>query len=282
MAKQKGLGRGLDALLSIDPELNDVNITEIEIERIEAGINQPRKNFDESSLNELASSISEHGVLQPVLVRPRGGRFEIVAGERRWRAAQMAGLSQIPAVIKEMDDAQAAELSLIENIQRDDLSILEEAQAYRNMVETYGYTQELIGERIGKSRSHITNCLRILSLPEDILNMIEKKELSGGHARALLTMGNDKDRLKLAGQIANENLSVRETEKRVKKKGRGRPVKTEVKIKPVEVVDLEEKMEKQLGTKVQIITQPRGGKIEISYYDKDDLERIMQLLRIMP
>lgn len=279
MAKQRGLGRGLDALLSLDTE-TEGSITEIDISKIEAGVNQPRRNFDDESLQELASSIKEHGILQPVLVRPRGDIYEIIAGERRWRAAELAGLTQIPAVVKEMDDVKAAEISLIENIQRDDLSIIEESLAYKNLVDKYGYTQEMIGEKIGKSRSHVTNCLRILGLPGDILDMIDKKILSAGHARALLALGNDKERLRVAREIAEGNLSVRETEKIVKRKRRKRvKVETkELKIKPAEITDLEEKMEKQFGTRVQIITQPKGGKIEISYYNNDDLERLIEFL----
>ncbi|MEN6461316.1 MAG: ParB/RepB/Spo0J family partition protein [Syntrophomonas sp.] len=282
MAKQRGLGRGLEALLSLDAEIEGTSITEIDISKIEAGVNQPRRNFDEESLHELASSIMEHGILQPVLVRPRGDIYEIVAGERRWRAAQLAGLTQVPAVIKEMDDVKAAEISLIENIQRDDLSIIEEGMAYKNLVEKYGYTQEMLGEKIGKSRSHVTNCLRILGLPGNILDMIDKKVLSAGHARALLTLGSDKERLRVAGEIAEGDLTVREAEKIVKRKRRRR-VKAEtneLEIKPAEIVDLEEKMERQFGTRVQIITQPKGGKIEISYYNDEDLERIIEVLRL--
>jgi ParB family chromosome partitioning protein len=280
VAKQRGLGRGLGALLSLDAEIEGNSITEVNISKIEAGVNQPRRNFDEESLQELASSIKEHGVLQPVLLRQRGDNYEIIAGERRWRAAEIAGLTQVPAVIKEMDDVKAAEISLIENIQRDDLSIIEEGMAYKNLVNKYGYTQEMIGEKIGKSRSHVTNCLRILGLPGNILDMIDKKILSAGHARALLTLGNDKERLRVAGEIAEGNLTVREAEKIVKRKRRKRvKIETkELKIKPTEITDLEEKMEKQFGTRVQIITQPKGGKIEISYYNNDDLERLIEVL----
>jgi ParB family chromosome partitioning protein len=282
VAKQRGLGRGLEALLSLDADIEGTSITEIDISKIEAGVNQPRRNFDEESLHELASSIMEHGILQPVLVRPRGDIYEIVAGERRWRAAELAGLTQVPAVIKEMDDVKAAEISLIENIQRDDLSIIEEGMAYKNLVDKYGYTQEMLGEKIGKSRSHVTNCLRILGLPGNILDMIDKKVLSAGHARALLTLGSDKERLRVAGEIAEGDLTVREAEKIVKRKRRRR-VKAEtneLRIKPAEIVDLEDKMEKQFGTRVQIITQPQGGKIEISYYNDEDLERIIEVLRL--
>lgn len=280
MPKQHGLGRGLDALLSLDADIEGTSITEIDINKIEAGVNQPRRNFDEESLQELASSIKEHGILQPVLVRPRGDIYEIVAGERRWRAAELAGLTKVPAVIKEMDDVKAAEISLIENIQRDDLSITEEGMAYKKLVDKYGYTQEMIGEKIGKSRSHVTNCLRILGLPGNVLDMIDKKVLSAGHARALLTLGSDKERLRVAGEIAEGNLTVRDTEKIVKRKRRRRAKAdtNELKIKPAEIIDLEEKMERQFGTRVQIITQPKGGKIEISYYNDEDLERIIEVL----
>mgnify|MGYP000855216097 FL=1 len=272
--KERGLGRGLDALFSIENE-GYMEITELNIQMIIARQDQPRKVFDEESLKELASSLTEHGVLQPVLVREKGDRYEIIAGERRWRAAQIAGLGTIPAIIRQLDDLQAGELSLIENLQREDLTAVEEAQAYHQMIERYQYTQEMLAQKIGKSRSHIANTLRILNLPSSILEMIESKQLSAGHARAILSLPGQKEQLAAAREITARGLSVREAEKRVKTK---KTVQEIVFEKPAEIVDLEERLQKHLGTKAEITTFNKGGRIQISYYSNEDLERIMEML----
>jgi ParB family chromosome partitioning protein len=272
--KERGLGRGLDALFSIENE-GYMEITELNIEMIIAREDQPRKVFDEESLKELASSLTEHGVLQPVLVREKGDRYEIIAGERRWRAAQIAGLGTIPAIIRQLDDLQAGELSLIENLQREDLTAVEEAQAYHQMIERYQYTQEMLAQKIGKSRSHIANTLRILNLPPSILEMIESKQLSAGHARAILSLPGQKEQLAAAREITARGLSVREAEKRVKTK---KTVQEIVFEKSAEIVDLEERLQKHLGTKAEITTFNKGGRIQISYYSNEDLERIMEML----
>ena len=272
--KERGLGRGLDALFSIENE-GYMEITELNIEMIIAREDQPRKVFDEESLKELASSLTEHGVLQPVLVREKGDRYEIIAGERRWRAAQIAGLGTIPAIIRQLDDLQAGELSLIENLQREDLTAVEEAQAYHQMIERYQYTQEMLAQKIGKSRSHIANTLRILNLPSSILEMIESKQLSAGHARAILSLPGQKEQLAAAREITARGLSVREAEKRVKTK---KTVQEIVFEKSAEIVDLEERLQKHLGTKAEITTFNKGGRIQISYYSNEDLERIMEML----
>ncbi|HBQ25669.1 MAG TPA: chromosome partitioning protein ParB [Syntrophomonas sp.] len=252
-----------------------MEITELNIEMIIAREDQPRKVFDEESLKELASSLTEHGVLQPVLVREKGDRYEIIAGERRWRAAQIAGLGTIPAIIRQLDDLQAGELSLIENLQREDLTAVEEAQAYHQMIERYQYTQEMLAQKIGKSRSHIANTLRILNLPPSILEMIESKQLSAGHARAILSLPGQKEQLAAAREITARGLSVREAEKRVKTK---KTVQEIVFEKSAEIVDLEERLQKHLGTKAEITTFNKGGRIQISYYSNEDLERIMEML----
>lgn len=275
MAKrERGLGRGLDALFGMEDE-GYIEVTELDIKMIIAREDQPRKTFDEESLLELASSLNEHGILQPVLVREKGDRYEIIAGERRWRAAQMAGLGTIPAIIRQLDDAQAGELSLIENLQREDLTAVEEAQAYRQMIERYQYTQEMLAQKIGKSRSHIANTLRILNLPPTILEMIESKQLSAGHARAILSLQGPKEQLAAAREITAKGLSVRETEKKVRTK---KTVQEIVFEKPMEILDLEEKLQKHYGTKAEIITLNKGGKIQITYYSDEDLERIMEIL----
>ncbi len=272
--KERGLGRGLDALFSLENE-GQIEITEIDISMIVAREDQPRKKFDQESLKDLAKSLEEHGVLQPVLVREKEDRYELVAGERRWRAAKMAGLQTIPVIIRQLDDSQAGELSLIENLQREDLTAIEEAQAYRLMMERYQYTQEMLSQKIGKSRSHIANTLRILNLPYSILEMLESGKISAGHARALLSLPGPKEQLAAAREIANQGMSVRETEKRTKPR---KVIQEFVFEKPVEILDLEERLQKHFGTKAEIFALNEGGKIQITYYSNEELERIMEML----
>lgn len=272
--KERGLGRGLDALFSLEDE-GQIEITELDINMIMPREDQPRKKFDEESLKELAKSLEEHGVLQPVLVRERGDRYELVAGERRWRAAHIAGLETIPVIIRQLDDLQAGELSLIENLQREDLTVIEEAQAYRLMMERYQYTQEMLSQKIGKSRSHIANTLRILNLPYSILELIEAGKLSAGHARALLSLPGPKEQLAAAREIAVKGMSVREAEKRTKPR---QVIQEFVFEKSAEVLDLEEKLQKHLGTKAEIFSHSEGGRIIITYYSNEELERIMEML----
>ena len=272
--KERGLGRGLDALFSLVNE-GQIEITEIDINMIVAREDQPRKKFDPESLKELAKSLEEHGILQPVLVREREEHYELVAGERRWRAAKMAGLQTIPVIIRQLDDSQAGELSLIENLQREDLTAIEEAQAYRLMMERYQYTQEMLSQKIGKSRSHIANTLRILNLPYSILEMLESGKISAGHARALLSLPGPKEQLAAAREIANQGMSVRETEKRTKPR---KVIQEFVFEKPVEILDLEERLQKHFGTKAEIFALNEGGKIQITYYSNEELERIMEML----
>ena len=272
--KERRLGRGLDALFSLENE-GQIEITEIDINMIVAREDQPRKKFDPESLKELAKSLEEHGILQPVLVREREEHYELVAGERRWRAAKMAGLQTIPVIIRQLDDSQAGELSLIENLQREDLTAIEEAQAYRLMMERYQYTQEMLSQKIGKSRSHIANTLRILNLPYSILEMLESGKISAGHARALLSLPGPKEQLAAAREIANQGMSVRETEKRTKPR---KVIQEFVFEKPVEILDLEERLQKHFGTKAEIFALNEGGKIQITYYSNEELERIMEML----
>lgn len=276
--KERGLGRGLDALFagSMENESN-YEIVELDIDLIVARDDQPRQIFDEESLQELAESLQMHGMLQPVLVRERDELFEIIAGERRWRAAGIAGLKSIPAVIRQLDDLQVAEISLIENLQREDLSAVEEAQAYRQMIDRFNYTQEMLAQKIGKSRAHIANTLRILNLPDTILEMISARKISAGHARAILSLPGEKEQIAAARDIIANGLSVRQAEKRVKVK---KTVQEFVFEKPPEIADLEERMQKFFGTKAEISTLRKGGKIEITYYNNEDLERIIELLNI--
>ena len=275
----RGLGRGLDALISPSANLDAAEIREIKTADIHPGENQPRRNFDAATLEELAQSVREHGILQPLLVRLRGGEYELVAGERRWRAAQLAGLETVPALVKEINEKEAAEISLIENIQRDDLNMLEEARAYQQLMAKHGYTQEEIGSKIGKSRSYITNSIRLLNLPPEIQQMLEEKQLSSGHARALLALTEAPEQKKLAQRIVQLQLSVRETEKLIQQL-KEPPQSKKTRRKPGVLLEIEEKLQNLLGTKTEIITQKRGGKIEIKYYSDEELERILETLGI--
>lgn len=272
--KERGLGRGLEALLATT-EFDSVQVMELELELIIPQDNQPRKSFDEESLRELANSIREHGILQPVLVRPIGEFYEIIAGERRWRAAEMAGLQLIPALVKEMEDVEAAEVSLVENIQREDLSAIEEARAYKNMLEQYNYTQEFIADRIGKSRAYVANTIRLLGLNPEIIEMIERKQISPGHARALLALSGPQEQLLAAHEIIKSKLSVRQTEQKVKS---SKATRVQEKGKSADLLELEDRLQRHFGTRAEINGQRRGGKIEIVYYNDEDLDRILELL----
>ncbi|ABI69854.1 ParB/RepB/Spo0J family partition protein [Syntrophomonas wolfei] len=274
--KGRGLGRGLEALLSNELAFDETQeLTQIKVDEIVLRKDQPRKNFDEKSLQELADSIQEHGLLQPLIVRHRQDGFELVAGERRWRAAQIAGLIQVPALIREMDDVQAAEVSLVENIQRDDLSAVEEAMAYKYMMDNYGYTQEVLAEKLGKSRPHIANMVRMLALPEQVLTMLERQEITAGHARAILSLPTAAEQIAAAKEIVAGRLSVRETEKKAKSIIKRKQV--EKKRDPV-IMELEERMESYFSSRTKVMQKGRGGTIEISFYSLEDLERIVELI----
>lgn len=280
--KERGLGRGLEALLSTSPNLYDAeNMLEIEIEQLKPRSDQPRTLFLEESLQELAASIAEHGLLQPILAKPDGEGYQIIAGERRWRAAQIAGLSTIPVIVKDIGEAEAAEISLIENLQRDDLTPVEEARAYKQMMNRYNYTQESLAERIGKSRSHVANTVRILALPDEVLKLLDEGKLSAGHARALLAIGKPKEQVKMAQAIVEDKVSVRQLEKKVRKGRSGNDAKREQRSeKTPEVRDLEERLQLCLGTRAQVSAGSSGGKIIIEYYSLDDLERICDIIGI--
>ncbi|MDD3853107.1 MAG: ParB/RepB/Spo0J family partition protein [Syntrophomonadaceae bacterium] len=276
--QERGLGRGLDALFASATDYDQEMVSEVPISEIVPREEQPRKSFDQESLKELSDSIREHGVLQPLLVRTKNNKYEIIAGERRWRAAQQAGLEVLPVLVKDINDAEAAEISLIENIQRDDLTVLEEALAYRNLIERFAYTQEELASRVGKSRAHIANTVRILKLPAEILDYIEKGKISAGHARALMGLSTEQEQLKAGREIIAGNMTVRETEKTVKIK-KSKTTKKKA-VKPVEISELENLLEKHLATRTKILSNGNAGKIEISYYSGDDLERLVELMGI--
>ena len=274
------MGRGLSALLPTDSSPADSEeILDIQIDLIRPGEQQPRTSFQEDKLQELAQSIRTSGIIQPLLVRRRGGLFELVAGERRWRAAQLAGLSTVPAIVREIPDDRLLELALIENIQRQELNPIEEANAYKRLIESLNLTQDDIAKRVGRDRSFITNYLRILKLPTEIQNLLEREKLSFGHARALLGLSEDVIlQRRFAQKIVKHNWSVRETERRIKHAYRADSQKAKVSVSSVDpnVRAAEAKLRRYLGTQVRILPAKAGspGKIEIEYYSDLDLDRI--------
>ena len=281
---RKALGRGLSALLSADQTTAVENSSEIAIDLIDPSPVQPRSHFDDHSLKELAMSIRENGIVQPVLVRPNGLRFELVAGERRWRAAHAAGLERIPAVIREIANDKVLELALIENIQREDLNAIEEARAYKKLIETVGLTQESLAQRVGRDRSYITNHIRLLRLPEDLQQLVQEGKLSGGHARTLLGTDDVATQRRIARKIIGKGLSVRETERvmqqLVNTLGKTATHKSPRGSGDPNIKAAEAKLRRRLGTRISISPSSSrpGGKIEIEYYNDRDLDRFYGLL----
>lgn len=281
MAKKSGLGRGLDSLFLENVEEKRNSVETIKVSLVDPKPDQPRKFFDQESLAQLADSISCHGVLQPIIVREMtSGRYEIVAGERRWRATKLAGLTEIPAVIIDEDDLKAAQISIVENIQREDLNPLEEAQAYRTLASQYGMTQEQISARVGKSRSAVANALRLLDLPEDVLPLLASGQLSGGHARTLLGLRDRSMILPLAKKTVEYGLSVRELEAEVKRLNR--PVREKPQSREERdvdyVADLEQRLFRSLGRKVKIKDSGAHKSVTLFYEDNMDLEVLLQQL----
>src|SRR5215471_13094524 len=281
---KRPLGRGLSALISTDqsPAGSD-EIRELEIDLIRPGQQQPRTTFDQAKLEELAQSIRTTGVIQPILVRPAGGLFELVAGERRWRAAQIAGLVRLPVIVREIPDEQLLELALIENIQRAELNPIEEANAYKRLIDNLGLTQDEVARRVGRDRTFITNYLRVLKLPTDIQELIEQDKVSFGHARALLGVTDPMTQRRLAQKIVKHNWSVRETERRVKYLDREQPTSAKglaEKALDPNIRAAETKLRRTLSTQVRIIPGRAGmpGRLEIEYYDMNDLDRIFNLI----
>ena len=273
----------MSALLSeATPQVSE-DLKEIDIDLIEPNNFQPRTRFDEAQLEELAQSIRANGIVQPILVRRIGGEnYQLVAGERRWRAAQRAGLQKVPAVIREVPDDRMLELALIENIQRQELNAIEEAHAYKRLIETLGLTQEVIAQRVGRDRTFVTNYLRLLRLPEDIQQLVEENKISMGHARALLGLDDPSKQRELALNIVEHNLSVRETERAIK---RIIANNSQEEVLPVKIQDpnyraAEDKLRRKFGTKVRILpnNSGSGGKIEIQYYNDQDLQRLYEQL----
>lgn len=276
---KRGLGKGLQALIpEVEEEKKDA--IEINIKEIFPNKYQPRKEFDQDKLEELATSIKQHGVIQPIIISPKNRGYQIVAGERRWRAASMIDLEKIPAIIKEFSERQIMEIALIENLQREDLNIMEEARAFKDLIDQFNLTQEEIGERLGKSRTAITNTLRLLNLSKGLQKYISNNQLSAGHGRTLLSVKDENKREILAQKVISEGLSVRELESLVKKpkEEKKQELKKSNKKSPL-IVDLEDELQKTLGTKVTISHKKNKGKIEIEYYSNEDLDRLLEFLK---
>lgn len=276
------MGRGLGALLSSSQTVdNQAEPLDVPIELVDAGPMQPRTLFDEGALSSLAESIKTHGIVQPILVRRRAGRYELVAGERRLRAAKIAGLTTVPAVVREVPDEDLLEVALIENIQREDLNPIEEAQAYKKLIEGVGLTQEALAARIGRDRSYITNYLRLLRLPDDLQTLVKQRHLSTGHARSLLGLQDPEQQRRTAKSVLESDLSVRATEKLVRKQveagdspARPRPPQADANTRAAE-----DKLRRVLGTQVKILIAADGrGKLEISFADGQELNRLYDIL----
>ena len=282
------LGRGLDALLG-DSSLHtqEGGSVTLPISQVEPGLNQPRKHFDEEALAELSESIRQHGVLQPLTVRRlASGYYQIIAGERRWRAARMAGLTEVPAMIIEADDRKVMELGLIENLQREDLNPMEEAAGYRTLIQDYGLTQEEAARRVSKTRPAVANAMRLLALPQEVQRLIEQGNLSAGHGRALLSLPTAEAQIAFAEEIMGKGYSVRETEERVRRilqEGDDpAPPKPEPDPHRIYFKEAERQLTAGLGRKVTISQGKKKGKIALEYYDQEDLEALMKALETLP
>ncbi|OUN11606.1 MULTISPECIES: ParB/RepB/Spo0J family partition protein [unclassified Flavonifractor] len=287
MALERGLGRGLGALLG-DAALQsqEGGSLSLPISQVEPGLKQPRKRFDEESLQDLADSIRTHGVIQPLTVRRlASGYYQIIAGERRWRAAKIAGLTEIPAVIIEADDRKVMELGLIENLQREDLNPVEEANGYKVLMDEYGLTQEEVAQRVGKSRPAVANALRLLALPDPVHQLLEEGKLSAGHARAILAAPTGELQKKLAQKVIAEDLSVRQTEALAKRLAAGEKEPPSPPPGPDLSIYLraaEKSLAARFGRKVNIISGKKKGKIELEYYNPEDLNTLLDLLEQLP
>ena len=297
---KKGLGRGLDSLFGVygddvtqnvteqkpvkttvvkmpgdlDGDLRNDVVVELQLSDIDANTNQPRKNFDEKALAELSASIKVHGVIQPIIVVKKGERYMIIAGERRYRASKMAGLSTIPAIVKSYSESEIAEVSLLENLQREDLNPMECAKAMKKLMTDFGWTQEKVADRLGKSRPVVANTIRLLNLEPEVISLIEQGKISAGHARSLVAVTDKKAQVKLAKQVCEKKLTVRDLEKAVKGSKGGNVVSNQ----SVELRELVDDMRRVLGTKVSVLGNDNRGRIYIDYYSRADLDRINEII----
>ncbi len=292
MAKESGLGKGLDLLIPNNTSIKtdekmEEKLTEkkaevfVKLSQVEPNKSQPRKNFNEDSLIELSESIKQFGVIQPLIVQKKDDYYEIIAGERRWRAAKLAGLKEIPVIIREYSDEERMEVALIENLQREDLNPVEEALAYKSLIKEYNLKQDEIAEKVSKSRTAVTNSMRLLNLPEEVQNMIVDEMISSGHGRALLSIEDEKIQINIANKIFEEKLSVRETEKLVKALNNPKERKEKEEYTDTFIYEkFENDFKEILGSNVSIKRKSKDkGKIEIDYYSNEDLERIMDLIK---
>ncbi len=288
---KRGLGKGLDAMIpakvsskkskkSESPVQGEGPEVTLKTTDLEPNRNQPRKTFDEDKILELADSIKQHGILEPLIVTKRGDSYLIVGGERRWRAAKKLGLKEVPVVIKDLTDEQVAELSIIDNLQREDLNSIEEAIAFKNLIDQYSYTQDQVAEKISKSRVYVTNSLRLLKLSDKVQEMVVQELITAGHARALLSITDPEKQAELAMEIVDKELSVRDTEKLVKSQDKpGKKPKTPKSNPSIDAVyaEVSEKCKQALGTKVEVTSKGDGvGVIQIEFYNNDDLEKIIE------
>ncbi len=296
--KNRGLGRGLEALFADQAPVDNSNgekvleqseeveksatkdsVIYIDLHQIKPNENQPRKTFDDEKLEDLANSIQEHGIIQPLVVRKAGKVYEIVAGERRWRAARKANFKKVPCLIRDFTDEQNMLIAIIENMQREDLNPIEEAEGLNQMIATFGLTQEEVSKSIGKSRPYIANALRLLKLPAYIKDYVSEGKISQGHARTLITIEDEKIQKEICDRIIKEGLSVRETEKIVSSVGKNLKRKPAKRVKSANTIKVEEELKEALGTRIKINENGKKGKIEIEYFSKDELERLIELLK---
>ncbi len=277
--KRPALGRGLSALIpdAPAPAVASERALEVDIDLLRPNRDQPRTAMDDSKIEELARSIKSNGVIQPIVVRKADDGYEIIAGERRWRASQRAGLLKVPVVVRDVPDDRLLAVALIENIQREDLNPIEEAQAYRRLVDSYGLTQDQIADAVGKDRSSVANYLRLLKLPNEVRSNLSAGSLSMGHARALLALPDETEQLRVSREVVAKNLSVRETETIVKKGSTAAPAREET-PKDVHTRAAEEKLRVAMGTRVRIVRKGKGGKIEVDFQNEDELQRIYERL----
>lgn len=295
MAKSRGLGKGLDSLIPVGSSegktkigINSAPAAEekpdkmVKITMVEPNRDQPRHKFDEAALNELSDSIKQYGIISPIIVQDRKDHYEIIAGERRWRAAKIAGLKEIPVIIKNFTEQEIVEISLIENIQRENLNPIEEALAYKRLLTEFNLKQEEVAERVSKSRTAVTNSMRLLKLADEVQQMIIDEKITTGHARALITIEDTEKQIEIAKKVVDEKLSVRDIEKLVKDLNKPKKEKKAAKQIKNEFIyqDIEEKLKQSFGTKVSVTAKEDGsGKIEIDFYSSDDLDRILDLLK---
>jgi ParB family chromosome partitioning protein len=275
---RKVLGKGLGALITPEPETKEKNVSLIDPELISANRYQPRLNFKQDKFNELVESIREKGIVQPVIVRKNPDKsYELIAGERRLRAAKELGFTEVPVVVKDVNDQEMLELSIVENVQRDDLNPIEEAKAYESLIKDFGFTQEQVAKSVGKSRATVANTLRLLSLPKIVKDALFKDQITAGHAKAMLSLGDINSQIGLLSKIIKNNLSVRETEQQAKNKQNKKIKKAPQKDE--NVVHLEGELQQLFGTKVNIYHGKKRGKIQIEYYSLDDLDRILNIIK---